>query len=291
MRYIVKIFLWALFGLTCLSLSAVEANVIHIKGSDTMIIVAQAWSEAYERVNPKVIVSVGGGGSGTGLDALLRGTVEVANASRRMHTHELKRARRLGMRPVQYVVGYDALAVFVNPNNPIESLSLSQLEQIFAEGGTIRTWDDLQVHVPNCPKQKIVRAGRQNNSGTYVYFRNAVLGRGQDYDFGIMDMLSSKDVVHLVEKTPCAIGYSGLAYATPKVRMVCLAKTRGQACVEPSVTSAVDGSYPIARPLFMYTREEPKGALKEYIEWILSDQGQCIIAEKGYAPVRDVKCE
>jgi phosphate transport system substrate-binding protein len=265
-------------------------EIIHIKGSDTMIVVAQAWSEAYERVNSKVTVSVGGGGSGTGLDALLQGTVEVANVSRRMDTHELKRAKRLGMRPVQHIVGYDALAVFVNRNNPIESLSLSQLEQIYGEGGAIRKWTDLNVNVAKCSEQEVVRAGRQNNSGTYVYFRNVVLGRGKDYDFGIMDMLSSKDVVHLVEKTPCAIGYSGLAYATPKVKMICLEKTKGQPCIKPGVTSAVDGSYPIARPLFMYTREEPKGAIKEYIDWILSDQGQCIIAKKGYAPVRNVKC-
>ncbi len=290
MRNIIQIQIVAIMILILTPHSAVMAGVIHIKGSDTMIVVAQAWSEAYEKVNSNVIVSVGGGGSGTGLDALLQGTVEVANASRSMDTHELKRARRLGMRPVQHIVGYDALAVFVNANNPIESLSLSQLEQIFGEGGTIRKWTDLGVNTPKCSKQEIVRAGRQNNSGTYVYFRNVVLGRGQDYDFGIMDMLSSKDVVHLVEKTPCAIGYSGLAYATPKVKMICLEKTAGQACVKPSVTSAVDGSYPIARPLFMYTRDEPKGMTKQYIDWILSDEGQCIIAKKGYAPVRDVQC-
>ncbi len=134
MRYTFRILLTGILGLICAPLFAGTAEVIHIKGSDTMIVVAQAWSEGYERINSKVTVSVGGGGSGTGLDALLQGTVEVANASRRMDTHELKRAKRLGMRPVQHIVGYDALAVFVNRKNPIESLSLSQLEQIFGEG-------------------------------------------------------------------------------------------------------------------------------------------------------------
>ncbi len=270
--------------------SAQSRNLIHIKGSDTMIIVAQAWSEAYEKVNPAVTVSVGGGGSGTGIDAILNGNVEVANTSRRMASHELKRARRLGMSPVEYIVGYDALAVFVHQDNPVKSLALSQLAGIFGDNGKIKKWTDIGVNVPGCKDQKIVRAGRQNNSGTYVYFRNTVLGKNQDYDFGIMDMLSSKDVVHLVEKTPCALGYSGLAYAKPTVNMVCIEKSQTATCVSPSVKTAVDGSYPIARPLFMYTKDEPAGAIKDYIDWILSDQGQCIISARGYAPVRSVAC-
>lgn len=268
-----------------------KAEVIHVKGSDTMIVVAQVWAEAYERVNERVTVSVGGGGSGTGLDALLQGTVEIANASRRMGSHELRRAARLGLTPVEYVVGYDAVALFLNKLNPLKSLSLAQLQEIFGEGGEIKKWTDVGVKVPKCSGQEIVRVGRQNNSGTYVYFRNTVLGRGQDYDFGIMDMLSSKDVVHLVEKTPCAVGYSGLAYATPKVKMLCIENTASEPCVHPSVSSAVDGSYPIARPLFMYTLSEPRGVIKEYIDWVMSDEGQCIIQKKGYAPLRSIECK
>ena len=273
------------------SVAAESRNLIHIKGSDTMIVVAQTWAEAYEHVNPDVTVSVGGGGSGTGINALLNGTVEVANTSRRMHSHEVRRARRLGMNPMEHVVGYDALAVFLHKNNPLKSLSLAQLAEIYGEGGKLRKWTDIGIEVPGCKNQEIVRVGRQNNSGTYVYFRNATLNRGQDYDFGIMDMLSSKDVVHLVEKTPCAIGYSGLAYATGKVKMACVERVQNQECVAPSVSSAVDGSYPIARPLFIYTNGKPTGAIKGYLDWILADAGQCIIYQKGYAPVSDVKCK
>ena len=130
---------------------------------------------------------------------------------------------------------------------------------------------------------------RQNNSGTYAYFKDAVLGKKGKYRQGTLDMHGSKDVVDLVEKTPCAIGYSGLAYATDHVKMACISKS-GDGCVNPSVKSASDGSYPIARPLFMYTNGEPEGATKTYMDWVKSDEGQCIILGKGYAPYRAVSC-
>jgi phosphate transport system substrate-binding protein len=137
----------------------------------------------------------------------------------------------------------------------------------------------------------MILVSRQNNSGTYAYFRKAVLGKRRDYKLGTRDMHGSKDVVDLVEKTPCAIGYSGLAYATPHVKLACIAKEMGGPCVMPSIESASDGSYPISRPLFMYTNGEPKGKIKDYLDWILSDEGQCIILKKGYASVRPVTCD
>jgi len=131
---------------------------------------------------------------------------------------------------------------------------------------------------------------RQNNSGTYAYFKETVLGKKGKYRQGTLDMHGSKDVVDLVENTPCAIGYSGLAYATDHVKLACVSVTEGGDCVMPSVESASDGSYPIARPLFMYTNGEPEGSVKEYLDWIMSDAGQCIILDKGYAPIGDVMC-
>jgi phosphate transport system substrate-binding protein len=198
--------------------------------------------------------------------------------------------RHLDIEIVEHVVGYDALAVYLHKDNPIESLSLAQLGEIFGRGAKLKRWSDLGVEVPKCKDQTIVRTGRQNNSGSYVYFRNAIMKRGRGFDPGILDMLSSKDVVHLVEKTPCAIGYSGLAYATPKVKLACIAKKEGGACVNPSIHSASDGSYPIARPLYMYSEASDSGPVKDYLNWILSDEGQCIIKNKGYAPVRPVDC-
>jgi len=169
-------------------------------------------------------------------------------------------------------------------------LSLPQLAEIYGEDGATETWSQLGLTVPGCDSDEIVRVSRQNNSGTYVYFKEAVLGKERDYKLGSRDMHGSKDVVDLVLHTPCAIGYSGLAYATEEVKMPCIQADAESDCVMPSVDSAIDGSYPIARPLFMYTAGQPQGAIKEYLDWILSDAGQCIILDKGYAPVESVDC-
>jgi len=265
-------------------------TVIQNKGSDTLVNVAQAWAEAYPAVNPDVAVAVSGGGSGTGIAAMINGTVDIANASRQMKDKEMKLAEEHGQHPVEHVVGYDALAVFIHPNNPITSMSLEQLKAIYGRDPKVKKWSDMGVTVPGC-KDEIVVVSRQNNSGTYAYFQETVLGDKGKYRQGTLDMHGSKDVVDLVENTPCAIGYSGLAYATEHVRKVCIATKTGGPCVEPTVATASDHSYPIARPLFMYTNGEPQGEIKKYLDWILSDAGQCILLKKGYAPVRDIKCE
>ncbi|MHC4925002.1 MAG: PstS family phosphate ABC transporter substrate-binding protein [Planctomycetota bacterium] len=264
-----------------------KRDVLQNKGSDTLVNVAQAWAENYKTVNPGVAIAVTGGGSGTGISALINGTVDLANSSRSMKDKEVEAAKKNGVEPMQHIVGYDALAVYVHKDNPIESISIEQLAAIYGEGGTTETWDALGVTVPGAKDGKMVRVSRQNNSGTYVYFKDAVLGKKGDYKLGSLDMHGSKDVVDLVAHTPGAIGYSGLAYAIPEVKMVPVSKG-GAAPVAPTVESAGDGSYPIARPLFMYTRGQPEGLVKTYLDWILSDDGQRIILEKGYAPVRPI---
>lgn len=263
--------------------------VIQNKGSDTLVNVAQAWAEEYRKVNPDLAVAVSGGGSGTGIAALINGTVDIANASREMKDKEKALAEKNGHKPVEFIVGYDALAVFVHKDNPVETLSIEQLAQIYGEGGTAVKWSDLGIEVPGCEGGEIIRVSRQNNSGTFAYFRKTVLGKGRDFKLGSRDMHGSKDVVDLVQHTPCAIGYSGLAYATDEVKMVCITTDDGD-CVAPSVATASDRSYPIARPLFMYTAGEPTGETKAYMDWILSDEGQCILKKKGYAPAHDVTC-
>jgi phosphate transport system substrate-binding protein len=264
--------------------------LIQNKGSDTLVNVAQAWAEGYKDVNPGVAVAVSGGGTGTGISAMINGTVDLANASRQMTDKEIELARRNGREPIEHVVGFDALAVYLHRDNPLDKVTIAELAAVYGEGGEVEKWSQLGVEVPGCKSDEIVRVSRQNNSGTYVYFREAVLGETGDYKLGSRDMHGSKDVVDLVENTPCAIGYSGLAYDTPSVKMVCVARDEASECVEPTVDSALAGTYPIARPLFMYTAGEPEGAVKEYLDWILSDEGQCIIADKGYAPVREVTC-
>ena len=276
--------------LACGGSDRMQRAVIQNKGSDTLLNVAQAWAEAYKEVAPDVAVSVTGGGSGTGISAMINGTVDLANSSRRMRKSEREAARKNGVEAVEFIVGYDALAVYLHEDNPIEALTIAQIRSVYGEGGSAEVWSDLGVSVPGCGSDEIVRVSRQNNSGTYVYFRDAVLGDA-DFKLGSRDMHGSKDVVDLVENTPCAIGYSGLAYATEHVRMPCVAVAAdGDACVAPTLSAAEDGSYPIARPLFMYTAGQPRGAVKAYMDWILSDAGQCVIRARGYAPVQDVAC-
>ncbi len=266
-------------------------TLIQNKGSDTLVNVAQAWAEAYGQVQPGVVVAVSGGGSGTGFSALINGTVDIANSSREIRESEIEAVRKArGLEPKEHIVGYDALAIFLHADNPIDEFTLAQLADIYGEGGAFDTWPDLGVTVPGCSSGEIVRVSRQNNSGTYAYFREAVL-REMEYKLGSRDMHGSKDVVDLVEQTPCAIGYSGLAYAIDHIKMPCVAMEEEAPCVHPTRQTAMDRSYPIARPLLMYTAGEPEGAAKDYLDWILSDEGQCILVDKGYAPLlKDLSC-
>ncbi|MDA8620877.1 PstS family phosphate ABC transporter substrate-binding protein, partial [Planctomycetota bacterium] len=229
------------------------------KGSDTLVTVAQAWAEEYSKVAGGTVVTVTGGGSGTGINAMINGTVDIANASRKMKPSEFDTARAAGIEPVEHIVGFDALAVYVHKDNPIESITIEQLADIYGENGKVAKWSEIGVDMGD--NDEIVRVSRQNNSGTYVYFRNTVLGKQGRYKLGSLDLHGSKDVVELVEKTAGAIGYSGLAYANEHVKLVPVAMN-GNAAVTPSVETAVDGTYPIARPLMMYTNGEPTGAIK-----------------------------
>jgi phosphate transport system substrate-binding protein len=265
--------------------------VIQNKGSDTLVNVAQAWAENYAKVEPSVAIAVSGGGSGTGISSLINGTVDLANTSRKMKDREIALAQKNGVTPVKHIVGQDALAVFIHKNNPLNEINIAQLAAVYGEGGTIEKWSQLGVTVPGCPSDEVIRVSRQNNSGTYAYFKKAVLGKMGEYKLGSRDMHGSKDVVELVAKTPCAIGYSGLAYANDHVKMPCVRKGDAETCVHPSSKTASDNSYPISRPLLMYTSGAPQGVIKSYLDWIMSDTGQCIIGKKGYAPIREVVCK
>lgn len=264
-------------------------RVIQNKGSDTLVNVAQAWAESYSAVDSAVAIAVSGGGSGTGISAMINGTVDIANSSRQMTPSEIGAARANGNDPVEHLVGYDALAVYLHADNPIDRLTMEQLGGIYGDDGSIERWSQLDLRVPGCPSDEIVRVSRQNSSGTFAYFRKAVLDN-YDFKLGSHDMHGSKDVVDLVAHTPCAIGYSGLAYATPEVKMPCLMDGEGAACVTPSMQTALDATYPIARPLLMYTPGHPRGEVKQYLEWVLRGEGQCIMFELGYTPATPVEC-
>ncbi len=272
------------FGFTACGGAANGASRIQNKGSDTLVNVAQAWSEEYGKLAPEISVAVSGGGSGVGISAMINGTVDIANASRAMKKKELEMAKANGIDPIEFIVGYDALAVYVHKDNPIESITIEQLADIYGENGKVTKWSEIGVTMATDTADEIVRVSRQNNSGTYAYFRETVLGKTGNYKLGSLDLHGSKDVVDTVEKTPGAIGYSGLAYATDHLKLVPVS-TDGGAPVPPSMTTAMDRTYPIARPLFMYTAGQPEGAVKQYMDWILSTEGQTILEGMGYAPV------
>jgi phosphate transport system substrate-binding protein len=266
-------------------------TLIENKGSDSMVIVALVWAERYSERQAGVGVAVTGGGSGLGISSLLNGTADIANATRKMTAAEIESARKRGFEPVQTVVGYDAPAFVVHERNPIDRLTLEQLAGIYGQDGTIDNWRQLGVQVPGCSSGEIVPVSRQSSSGTNEYLRQVVLGPLGEYKLGTRDMQGSKDVVELVAETPCAIGYTGMAYAPPaRVKTPCIARDAESGCVAPSMQSAVDGSYPIARPLMMYTHGRPEGAVADFMEWVLGDEGQCIMREVGYAPMRPVRC-
>jgi phosphate transport system substrate-binding protein len=261
-------------------------TIIQDKGSDTMVNVAQIWAEEYREVAPGVEVEVSGGGSGVGIAALIKGAVDMANASREMKPEEIEATiqNNAGKTPEEFVVGYDALAVYVNKDNPLNEISLAQLAQIYVENGSITRWSQLGITLPEAKDDTIILVSRQSSSGTYEFFREHVLGN-KDYRLGSRDLNGSKEVVELVGNTLTAIGYSGMGYATADVKMLKLSAEEGAPAFAPTVENAMRKQYPLARSLQIYTLGEPQGALKEYIDWILSDPGQKILADCGYVPL------
>ena len=265
--------------------------IIQNKGSDTLVNLAQAWSEEYTKIHPNLAVAVSGGGSGTGIAALINGTVDIANSSRAIKDEEREEARKNSGKEVnEFIVGLDALAVFTHPKNPLNELSLEEIACIFGEGGECIYWHQLRdTVVPGCKDNKIIRISRQSNSGTYQYFREAILGKKKDLKLGSMDLNGSKEAIDLVEKTPCAIGYTGMGYLNPHVKALCLSKKPGEKCVMPTMETAINKTYPIARELYMYTLGTPSQAVQDFMNWTQGDVATVITKKAGYVPAPKVK--
>ena len=264
--------------------SQLPATSIQNIGSDTMVNLALAWAEAYQNAHPEVNISVTGGGSGTGLAALINGTTDLANASRRIKDEEVQEAQKRGITPVEFAVAKDAIAVVVNPQNPVDQLTLQQISDIYS--GKIANWTG--VGGENRP---IVRLSRETNSGTHVYFLEVVLRLGKKVDKTLFSpdtllMPSSEGIAVEVSENPNAIGYDGLGYVTKDMKMIAVAKDAAGPYVLPSAGTANDGSYPIARDLYMYTAGEPTGIVKAYLDYIFSDVAQKIVADLGFVPIK-----
>ncbi|MCF7707375.1 MAG: phosphate ABC transporter substrate-binding protein [Verrucomicrobia bacterium] len=264
-------------------------NTIQNTGSDTMVNIAQAWAEAYDEVKPSVSIEVAGGGSGTGVAAMINGTVDIANCSREMTQEEIDQAEKnTGKTPKKHIVAYDGVAIFVHKNNPMNEITFKQLAEIYGESGKIDNWSQLDVQLPSGASDEIVRVGRQNSSGTFYYFREEVLGERRDFKLGSRDLNGSKEVVELISRTPGAIGYSGMGYDTEEVKMLHVAEAEGEEATEPTVENVISGHYPLSRPLYMYSLGEPTGEVKAYLDWVHTPKAQLIVRECGYVPMPSI---
>jgi phosphate transport system substrate-binding protein len=254
------------------------ADVITMKGSDTMVILAQRWAEIYMAKHPGVTIQVTGGGSGVGISALINGTTDICNASRPMKKSEVDKLKaRFNVLGVEIKAARDGLAIYVNEANPVKELTLDQVRRIYT--GAITNWKDV-----GGPDAKILIYGRENSSGTYVYFKDNVL-MGDDFSPMTQTMPGTAAVVNAVSKDKLGIGYGGAAYAKG-IKYVKVKADSDTPGYEPTEENVKSGKYPIARYLYLYTRNRPTGAMKEFVDWILSQEGQQIVTKVGYFPVK-----
>jgi len=257
---------------------AASAGNITIKGSDTMVLLGQRWAEAYMGKNQGANIQVTGGGSGTGISALINGTTDICQASRPMSAAEKGNLRdRYNTPGVEIPVARDGLSVYVNAVNPMKEISMEQLRLIFT--GKITNWKEV-----GGKDAKIIVYSRENSSGTYVFFKEHVL-KNADYTPRAQGMPGTAAVVNAVSKEKNGIGYGGAAYAKG-IRILSVKKDAAGAAVTPDLAHVQDGSYPLSRPLFFYVRNKPAGDIKTFVDWVLSKEGQDIVTKVGYFPVK-----
>jgi phosphate transport system substrate-binding protein len=260
---------------------------IENKGSDTIVNLALAWAERYHQIHPEVRIAVTGGGSGTGIASLINGTVDIANASRPMKSEEIEAARENSIEPVEFVIARDAIAIIVHPSNPVDTLTLQQLSDIFS--GKINNWQAVGGE-----DRPIVRLSRETNSGTHVYFLEEVvrLGREDDNTLFARETLllpSSEGIGTEVRQNPNAIGYDGLGYVTEEMKTIAVGYDPEGPFWQASAASVNAEEYPIARNLYMYTAGEPEGHIKEYLDWIRTPEAQRIVLELGFVPIVELE--
>jgi len=262
------------------------AGNITVKGSDTMVILGQRWAEEYMKKNPEVTIQVTGGGSGTGIAALVNGTTTLANSSRPIKPEEIEQAKRNKIDAVEFKTAMDGLAVVVNADNPLKSLTVKQVGMIYT--GYIGNWKQV-----GGPDRRIIRYSRESNSGTYVFFKEHVL-LNRDYAADCQTMPGTSAVAEAVARDASGIGYGGVAYfaTNPKLRIVPIAKDDKTEPISPLLPGGAinfpaiwDQSYPIARYLYVYSAGEPHGPVKAYLDWILGPDGQAIVEKIEYVPM------
>jgi phosphate transport system substrate-binding protein len=257
--------------------SAPASRSITIKGSDTMVILGQRWAETYMKIHPDKRIQVTGGGSGTGIAALINGGTDICEASRHMKDKEKEMVRdRHGKNVTEIPVALDGVAIYLHESSPIQSLTEAQLKSIYT--GTITNWRDVGGN-----DQRIVPYSRENNSGTYVFFKEHVLNN-EDFARDIQTLPGTAAVVNAVSKDPASLGYGGIAYATG-IKAIAIQRDESSPIVKPSLETVESGTYPLSRQLFFYTIGEPTGEIKAFIDWVLGPEGQKICAAVGYYPL------
>jgi len=264
--------------------AAKDNNSIQVKGSDTMVNLAQAWAEKYMEKDPGNFVAVTGGGSGTGLSSLISCTCDIAMSSRNIKEKEIALAKQKGVNPNEIKVALDGLAVVVNPNNPVSKLTTDQLAAIFT--GKITNWKEL-----GGKDEKIVLLSREVNSGTHVYFKEHVLRKNdpnskEEFAPNALMLSSSQAIADEVAGNPAAIGYYCMGYISKKQKPLSIAKDEKSEYEMPTIENVINGRYPISRPLFLYTNGTPEGLTKKFIDFTLSKEGQDIVLATDFVPIK-----
>lgn len=261
-----------------------SGQTIRQVGSTTVLPLAERWQREFNKEHPEVNISVSGGGSGTGIKALMSGTAEIADSSREIKREEVEQAKAAGVEPVEHVVAHDGIAVIVHPSNPLSEMSVAQISDVYA--GRITEWEALGI--PRMGEIQVV--SRDSASGTYEAFKELVVTLGgrdesRDYAASALRQASNQAVVALVSRTKGGIGYVGLGYVGEGVKALRVAPIGGAGGVAASAENVMSGAYPVSRPLYCYTNGEPAGAVKEYLDWIKGPEGQAVVAELGFVPV------
>lgn len=249
---------------------------IQVKGSDTLLLLAQRWAEEFMAVNPDAIVQVTGGGSGVGIAALIDGTTDIANSSRPIKDEEKEKYAANNVDPVEFVVAMDGISVIVHRDNPVESLTLARIKDIYT--GKTKNWSEL-----GGPDATIVCYGRQSSSGTYAYFKEHVL-EGEDYRGDTQELAGNSILCDSVARDVSGIAYAGVGYAEQRddVKILGVKADEGADAVKPTDKTVANGTYPISRFLYNYTNGTPEGVAEAYLEFALSDEGQNIVEEVEY---------
>ena len=282
--YIVFITLFCIF-LSCSSQKEHNANVgMQIKGSDTIVNLVQVWAEKFSQINSGINVGVTGGGTGTGFAALLNKTCDIAMASRQVEENEINLAKKNNITYKEFIVGLDGLAVLVNKNNPVNELSIEQLRDIFM--AKIINWKEVGGE-----DRPIVLLSRESNSGTHMFFKETVIrlndiNSKDEFSPKSLLMPSSQAIVDEIYQNPNAIGYAGIGFMNNQTKAISVSAQNSTEYFYPTIENVMDGKYPISRPLYLYTNGDPKGIVKNFIDYALSEEGQKVVVETAFVPIK-----